>query len=134
MPTIEAAMDTIKVVCGIIENEGNYFVCRRKQGKSLAGYWEFPGGKLELGESHQEALRRELLEELDMKVIVGEYLGLSVYDYDKFRIELYGYHCLLISYDGKLVDHDLYQWVQLEELHALSMAPADIPLIDLINQ
>ena len=100
----------------------------------MAGFWEFPGGKLEHGESHQEALRRELLEELDMKVIVGEYLGLSVYDYDKFRIELYGYHCLLISYDGKLVDHDLYQWVQLEELHALSMAPADIPLIDLINQ
>lgn len=59
---------------------------------------------------------------------------LSVYDYDKFRIEFYGYHCLLISYHGKLVDHDLYQWVRLEEINALSMAPADIPLIDLINQ
>ena len=127
-------MVTTKVVCGIIESNGKYFVCRRRHGKSLAGFWEFPGGKSEHGESRQEALRRELLEELDMEVIIGKYLGLSVYDYDKFRIELYGYHCHLISYDGKLIDHDVYQWVPLDEINSLSMAPADIPLIDLINQ
>ena len=122
-------MDTIKVVCGIIEHNGKYFVCRRKKGKSLAGYWEFPGGKIENGESHKDALVRELTEELNMEVVVKSYMGQSLFTYESFHCELYGYRCDLVNYSGELSDHDVYLWADKDRLSTLKMSPADIPLI-----
>jgi 8-oxo-dGTP diphosphatase len=68
-------MATIRVVCGIIFNNEKIFICRRNQGKSLAGYWEFPGGKIEGSESFEQALKRELHEELEMDVVVKDFVG-----------------------------------------------------------
>ena len=129
---IEKVMDTIRVVCGIIFDNEKVFICRRKQGKSLAGFWEFPGGKIEGSESFEQALKRELHEELEMEVIIKNFIGQSNYNYGKFQIELFGYESQLISYNGKLTDHDTYEWIDISKLNEYNLAPADIPLIPMI--
>lgn len=125
-------MDTIKVVCGIIFHDNKIFVCRRKPGKSLSGFWEFPGGKIEENETRQESLARELIEELDMQVSINNFIGTSVHDYGTFKIELLGYKCTLVNYEGKLTDHDKYDWIKPENLLTKNLAPADIPLAEII--
>jgi len=125
-------MDTIKVICGIIFDKEKVFICRRKKGKSLAGFWEFPGGKIEEKETFEQALKRELHEELEMDVVIKEFIGQSNYNYDKIKIELFGYECQLINYKGKLNDHDSYEWIDISKLNEYNFAPADLPLITLI--
>jgi 8-oxo-dGTP diphosphatase len=122
----------IEVVCGIIYNGNKIFIARKKQGKSLASYWEFPGGKIEQGEKPEVALERELNEELEMEINIKGFIGKSIYDYGNFKIELYGYECSLINYKGKLTDHDSYVWTDIEELSNYKLAPADIPFIRMI--
>lgn len=126
-------MGLIKVVCGIIFNKDKIFICRRKQGKSLENFWEFPGGKIEENETHRLALKRELREELEMEIKILDFVGISYYDYGNFQIELYGYECKLINYEGKLSDHDNYEWVDLNKLGDYKLAPADIPFIQMIK-
>ena len=121
-------MDTIKVVCGIIFNKDKIFICRRKPEKSLGGYWEFPGGKIEPDENEEETLIRELKEELDMQVEIEDYYTTSSYDYDTFSIELIAYKCILLKYKSKLIDHDKFEWVEPIKLLDHKLAPADIPL------
>ena len=122
----------IQVVCGIIFNNGKVFIARRKKGKSLAGYWEFPGGKIEKDETQQESLERELIEELEMQILIVGFVGSSQYDYGTFKIELIGYRCTLIRYEGKLTDHDRFDWVSPERLLSINLAPADVPLAHMI--
>jgi 8-oxo-dGTP diphosphatase len=120
----------ITVLCGIITNyEGKIFLARRKPGKSMAGKWEFPGGKLEEGESESECLKRELLEELGMEVIVHERVGENVHQYPSFQIRLIAYRCELVSATYELTDHDAYVWVQPEEIGQYDLAEADVPLM-----
>jgi 8-oxo-dGTP diphosphatase len=120
----------VKVLCGIITNsEGEIFLARRKPGKSLAGKWEFPGGKLEEGESEPECLKRELLEELGMEVIVHERVGENVHQYPTFQIRLIGYRCELVTATYALTDHDEYAWVKPEEILLYDLAEADVPLV-----
>ncbi|WP_242120903.1 (deoxy)nucleoside triphosphate pyrophosphohydrolase [Aestuariivivens sediminicola] len=122
----------IKVVCGIIVDSNKIFVCRRKSGIYLGGYWEFPGGKVENGESEKDALKRELKEELEMEVNVLNYCGSSTYNYGKYNVELIGYYCSLVDYHGKLTDHDAFDWIITENLLSYKLAPADIPLAQMI--
>jgi len=127
-------MGLIKVVCGIIFKDGKVLICRRKPEKSLGGYWEFPGGKIEDGESNEESLNRELLEELGMKVDVKNYFRTNIHTYEKFTIELIAYKCHFIHANYKLTDHDTYKWVSVKDLKNINLAPADIPLaIELLN-
>jgi len=121
-------MGIIKVVCGIIFKEDKIFLCRRNPNKSLAGYWEFPGGKIESGEGEKDALSRELLEELGMKVKVLEHYKTVVHPYEKFTIELIAYTCQFQEANYILTDHDQYEWVDKEDLTKWNLAPADIPL------
>ena len=121
-------MDMIKVVCGIIYKNDKIFICRRKPNKSLGGFWEFPGGKIEDGESNIDSLKRELMEELQMEVDVIEYLDSSKYDYESFSIELIAYKCNLGNWNLQLTDHDLYEWVTPNEILNWKLAPADIPI------
>lgn len=107
----------IKVTCGVIFNEdGNVFICRRKQEKSMGGYWEFPGGKVEEGESLQECLKRELLEELDMEVKVNQHLKTVLHDYDTFKIELVAFTCYFQRSSYLMTDHDKYEWVDVSAI------------------
>ncbi len=126
-------MGIIKVVCGIIYDNDKIFICRRKEGKSLAGFWEFPGGKVESNETDQVTLKRELQEELEMEINIDSFIGQSNHDYGSFQIELYGYSCSLINYAGNLTDHDAYEWADIASVSAYKLAPADIPFIQMIE-
>ncbi|MCT3980132.1 (deoxy)nucleoside triphosphate pyrophosphohydrolase [Elizabethkingia anophelis] len=121
-------MGTIRVVCGVIFNEGRILLCRRKPEKSLGGYWEFPGGKIEVGETEEESLYRELQEELGIRVEIERYFMSVVHDYDAFTIELIAYICRSEQSVCVLTDHDEYQWVDKSELLNWKLAPADIPI------
>ncbi|SIN78463.1 (deoxy)nucleoside triphosphate pyrophosphohydrolase [Algoriphagus halophilus] len=127
-------MKTIKVVCGIIFNDDKVFICRRKPEKSLGGYWEFPGGKIEEGESNEASLSRELMEEIGMKVEVKDYFKTNFHNYGKFKIELIAYKCNFLDAIFELTDHDSFEWVSVEDLNNWNLAPADIPIaLELIS-
>ena len=120
----------LKVVCGIIYKDEKIFLCRRKMEKSLGGYWEFPGGKIEAGENAEDSLRRELREELDMEVEIERYFATSKYDYPTFFIELIAYICHFKDTPIRLTDHDEYAWVNPQELLDWKLSPADVPLAE----
>ena len=127
-------MKIIKVVAAILQKEDKILIARKKQGKPLAGYFEFPGGKIEEGETPEESLIRELMEEMNIKIAVKEYIGESIYDYGNDKvISLLGYTAEIIDGEIKLSDHDRYEWVTLEQINNYKIAPADIPLIDKLN-
>ena len=123
----------IKVVAAILEKEDKILIAKKREGKPLAGLWEFPGGKIEEGETPEESLIRELMEEMNIKVRVKAYVGESVYDYGEGKvISLKGFTAEIVEGDIKLTDHDEYKWVTLEEINRYDLAPADIPLISMI--
>jgi 8-oxo-dGTP diphosphatase len=121
----------INVVAAFIENQsGQLFIARRKLGKELEGFWEFPGGKIELGESPESSLKRELFEEFGLNCEIKEFVGESVFDYPKFRIRLLGFRVLIISGEFYLVDHDEFRWVNIDDVENYKLAPADFPLLE----
>ena len=122
----------IKVVCGIIYKDGKIFIARRKPHKSMGGLWEFPGGKIEEGEEYADSLKRELQEELEMQVEVNDFLMENIHNYDTFSIKLIAFNCEYISAKMKLVDHDQFKWVSPDELLSFELAPADIPIAEMI--
>jgi len=123
-------MDIIKVVCGIIFKEDKIFICRRNQQKILSGYWEFPGGKIEIGEKAEDSLVRELQEELGMDVSIDKYFKTVIHRYETFTIELISYICQFQKASYKLTDHDAYEWVDRSDLNKRLLAPADIPIAE----
>lgn len=121
----------INVVCVILEDEeGRIFVARRPEGKALAGGWEFPGGKIEANESHEDALKREIREELEIQITVGEALPASSYDYDFGTVVLHPFRANILSGDINLVEHPEGRWVTRDELPKLNWVPADIPIME----
>ena len=120
----------IRVIAGIVEKKGLILAARRKAGKHLAGYWEFPGGKLEKNETPEQCLRRELKEEFEISVEVGDFVGSSDFDYGDKNIRLYAYKVKHLSGKFILHDHDDLCWLPLQQLSELRWAPADIPLVE----
>ncbi len=120
----------IEVVCGVIFKDEKVFICRRKEGKSLAGFWEFPGGKIEPGERHQAALFRELHEELGMTVLINSHLITTIHDYGSFAITLIAFSCTFQKATFQLSDHDAFDWVLPADLKKLNLAPADISIAE----
>jgi 8-oxo-dGTP diphosphatase len=123
----------IKVVCGIIWQGDKIFIARRRPEKSLGGYWEFPGGKIEEGEEPEIALVRELKEELGMEVNVINYFGSSIHHYETISIELVAYICAFKQASFHLIDHDLFEFVSYRDISKYTMAPADLPLVKLMQ-
>jgi len=123
-------VDPVRVVAAIIELDGKYLGCRRAPGKSLAGMWEFPGGKVEPGETDSEALVREIKEELDVSISVQEFVAESIQDAAGTPIHLLGYRCSLVSTSPSTsTDHNALEWFTPEEFDHETWAPADIPLL-----
>ena len=123
----------IDVVCAIIQKDDRFLLARRKEGGSLAGYWEFPGGKVEQGETPEEALQRELLEELSIVTQVGQHIGDSVFEYKDKKICLKGYLTKYVSGNFQLDSHDEIAWVSVNEMLSYHLAPADIPLVEALQ-
>jgi len=118
------------VVAAIMVRGREVFIARRRKEKKLGGQWEFPGGKVEVGESPENGLRRELEEEFGIKVAVGRYLGESRCRYTHGSILLKAYE---VSWeDGKieLTDHDAFEWVPIEALSNFDFTLADRPFVD----
>lgn len=122
-----------EVVAAIAFNDGKVLVTRRAAGQKLAGFWEFPGGKLEPGEDVQTCIVRELEEELGVESTAGEVLTVSEYTYPGGAISLIAIEVSLHSRDFTLTVHDEYAWKAPEKLLELNLAPADIPIVNWIH-
>jgi 8-oxo-dGTP diphosphatase len=122
----------INVVCGIIFKDGLVLLARRKKGKSLEGFWEFPGGKLKNRESEVVALKRELSEELGLEIYDLERIGVNEHNYETFKIRLIAYRCKTKSFPIKFTDHDKIEWVDKKNLNEYKIADADKPFIKLL--
>ncbi|MDO5398410.1 MAG: (deoxy)nucleoside triphosphate pyrophosphohydrolase [bacterium] len=126
-------MKTVKVVAAVIcdsfKNTTKIFATARGYGE-FKGQWEFPGGKVEAGETPQQALIREIQEELDVKIEVGELIGTIEYDYPTFHLSMDCFWCVVI--DGKIVlkEAEAARWLNKDELYNVDWLPADIALIE----
>jgi 8-oxo-dGTP diphosphatase len=118
----------IVVVAAVMEEGGAFLVTRRPHGTHLAGMWEFPGGKIDLAETHEQALRREMREELDADVQVNELIYYTVHGYDDRTVSLYFYRCRLTGTATPQLGQQM-QWVPRAELATLGFPPADQELI-----
>lgn len=121
-------MATIKVVCGIIFKNDLVLICRRKPEKSLGGYWEFPGGKVKASESYEESLRRELIEELNLTIKIKRHFRSAIHRDVNNPIELISLICTTEDAVVESTDHDLIEWVKMEELLNRKLAPADVAI------
>lgn len=119
----------LRVTAAMIEKDGTFLCARKAEGKSLAGYWEFPGGKLEAGETPQECLARELKEELNIECKVIAHITTNIHEYDDKTVELMAYSVEWVSGEITLVDHDAIKWLPVDQLERLKWAPADVPLV-----
>ncbi len=119
----------VEVTGAIIIRNRRVLAARRSPNKHMAGYWEFPGGKLESGETPEESLARELLEEMGISVLVGDHFFTNQHDYGDTQIILMAYLCDWIGGELILNDHDSIKWCTSSGLKHLKWAPADIPIM-----
>ena len=126
-------MKTIEVVAAIILKDSKVYATQRGYGE-FKGWWEFPGGKTEPGESLEDALKREIMEELEAEVAVGELLETVEWDYPSFHLTMYCFVCTLLSDTIQLNEHEADAWLDADSLHTVKWLPADEGLIPKIGQ
>lgn len=126
----------IHVVGAIIENENNEIFCALRSPKmALPNLWEFPGGKIEKGETPEQALYREIIEEFNCTIRIGQKVEDTTYEYEKFIVRLETYKAKIIDGFPVVSEHADTRWVTREFLHTLNFAPADIPAVEkIINE
>jgi 8-oxo-dGTP diphosphatase len=126
--------DIIKVTAAILVKDNKIIIAKRGPDDQLANKWEFPGGKIEINETPEQCLKREMKEEFDIHVSVGEYLGSSIYHYDHMSIELLAYRAYWEKGEINLKDHDEFRWISLEQLAEFDFAPADRVFIEKLEK
>ncbi|WP_319525469.1 (deoxy)nucleoside triphosphate pyrophosphohydrolase [uncultured Desulfosarcina sp.] len=119
----------VRVTAAVIVNEGTVLITQRGQSDRMAGMWEFPGGKIEAGETPQQCLRRELREELAMNAVIGCHLGTSRYPYDHMSIELMAYRAYWDGKPFRLITHQDFCWVPPKQLADYAFTPADLVFV-----
>ena len=120
------------VVAAVIEENGRFLVTRRQPGVHLAGLWEFPGGKIDPAETHTDALRREIREELDADAIVGDLVLATTHAYPEKAVTLYFYRCRLSGEPRPLLGQEM-RWVTGDEMKTLGFPAADRELIEILT-
>lgn len=118
----------IEVVAAIIRKEDKIFATQRGYGE-WKDWWEFPGGKMEVGETPEEALVREIREELSTEISVDEFLCTVEYDYPKFRLKMHCYLCSLLTEALHLNEHEAAKWLSEDELDSVKWLPADLEVV-----
>ena len=119
----------VTVAAAIILDDGKIFATQRGYGKFKDG-WEFPGGKIEQGETPQQAVKREIREELDTEIEVGELFDTVEYDYPDFHLTMYCFLCKIILGDLVIKEHEAAKWLTRETVGSVEWLPADIGLIE----
>ena len=122
-------MRSIRVVAAIIEKDGRIFAARRGYG-DYRDWWEFPAGKIEEGETPEEALRREIREELRAEINIGGLFCTVEYDYPEFHMMMQCYLCGLLSDEIELVEHEAARWLGKEDLMSVRWLPSDIGIVE----
>ena len=132
-------MKVIEVVAAVIEKNGLFLATERGYG-DLKGKWEFPGGKIESGETFGEALKREILEEMDVHINLRDQICTVEYDYPTFHLIMHVFLCSMIEddipkiyHDKYELEHDSYKWLSKDDLLSVDFLPADILVIDKLN-
>ena len=125
-------MKHIEVVAAIIRKGGKIFATQRGYGE-WKDWWEFPGGKMEVGETPEEALVREIREELSAEISVDEFLCTVEYDYPAFHLKMHCYPCSLVTEALHLNEHEAAKWLTKDELNSVKWLPADAELISLLR-
>lgn len=126
-------MKTIKVVAAVIKRNNKIFVTQRGYGEFKDG-WEFPGGKVEKGETKEEALIREIKEELDTVIKVDSYLDTIEYDYPDFHLSMDCFVCSIVEGHLVLKEHEDSKWIKKEEIDTLNWLPADLIILDKVKK
>ena len=131
-------MKTVRVVAAAIKAENGkgqpiIFATQRGYG-DLKGGWEFPGGKIEEGETPQEALKREIMEELDTEISVGDLIDTIEYDYPTFHLSMDCFWCQIVKGDLVLKEHEAAKWLSKDELDSVEWLPADVTLIEKMRE
>ena len=122
-------MQTTDVSCAVIVREGMILAASRNDTVSNSGQWEFPGGKVEAGESPEDALRREIREELETEIRVGELIDTIEYDYPDFHLSMKCFACSIQSGNLHLVEHEAAKWLSADRLDSVDWLPADVTII-----
>jgi len=126
-------MKHIEVVAGIIQSDGKIFATQRGYGEFKDG-WEFPGGKMEPGETCEQALARELKEELAVDVNVGKFLCTVDYDYPTFHLTMHCFYCSVVGGELTLLEHEAAKWLNMTELHSVNWLPADVEVVSALER
>ena len=126
-------MNQIEVVAAIIhDTDGRIFATQRGYGE-WEGWWEFPGGKMEAGESPEEALRREIWEELETRIVIERLVTTVEWDYPKFHLKMHCYWCHVESGTLTLKEHEAARWLAKDELESVKWLPADLQIIEMLK-
>lgn len=125
-------MKTVRVVAAVIRDNDRIFATARGYG-DLKGGWEFPGGKIEAGETPEAALKREIMEELDIEISVGSLIETIEYDYPAFHLSMDCFWCEIVSGEIVLKEAEAARWLTRETLDSVEWLPADITLIEKIR-
>lgn len=126
-------MKTIEVVAGVIKDGNKIFATQRGYG-DFKGGWEFPGGKMEPGETPQQALARELKEELTVDVSVEDFICTVEYDYPNFHLTMHCFYCTVIGGELKLLEHEAAKWLEKENIRSVDWLPADIAVVEALEK
>ena len=126
-------MKHFEVVAAILINGNRVFCAQRKDVGEVAKKWEFPGGKIEMGENHQQALSREIAEELSVEIAVGDFITTVYHEYSTFAITMHAYLATVLSGELTLSEHLDSRWLSRDELTSVDWAPADLPIVERVK-
>ncbi|THI86002.1 MAG: 8-oxo-dGTP diphosphatase MutT [Nitrospira sp. CG24A] len=127
-------MKVVEVAAGLVYRDGRYLIARRNPGVHLAGFWEFPGGKCESGETMEECLQRELFEELGIRIDVPIPFQIIRHEYEEKTVELHFFRCRIETGQATAIDCAEIRWVWPQELGNFEFPPADRPIIEALQR